>query len=57
MRLPSVGCHDMCFSFVSELIQEFCLGFLVFILFLTSLGCLCNMHTCFGCDFFCNDDN
>ena len=23
MRLPSVGCHDMCFSFSSELIQEF----------------------------------
>jgi len=23
MRLPSVGCHDMCFSITSELIQEF----------------------------------
>ena len=33
MRLPSVGCHDMCFSFSSELIQEFYIHFFLYWLF------------------------
>jgi hypothetical protein len=36
MKLPYVGCHDMCFSFESELIQEFYVSFL-YIVFLATL--------------------
>jgi len=47
MRLPSVGCHDMCFSIASELIQEFYVELfgIIFLVKLSYFTCPCSWHS------------
>jgi hypothetical protein len=51
MRRPSVGCHDMCFSFSSELIQEFYIHFFVLNFFLLFIELPQSNRHSWSCDY------